>query len=174
MKTFTPKIGIMVIVLVLVLSAVLMVSKRNDSTSLSSSASQSPGSPTLAAKAEKSDGPSIGDYYAGPSLPPSSTSSATPIPKPPALKVYIYPSAKTISSTATKLELESSASSEDITKWYKEKIDELKFNAKSFSQVNTNGNVLNKFSVARPGEKLIITIKKDQNASKVSITVDRL
>ena len=175
MKTFTPKIGIMIIVLVLIASAILIVSKRNESTSLTTSASKSPGtdSPTLAANAEKSDGPAIGDYYTGPSNPPSATTSATPIPKPPALNVYIYPSAKSLSATTSKLELESNASAEAITAWYKKKIEDSKFNAKSYAQTNTNGEILNKLSAAKPGEKLDITIKKDQNTSKVLITVDR-
>lgn len=170
MKTFTPKIGIMVIVLVLVLSAVLMVSKRNESTSVSSSASQSPAA--NAASAQKTGG-EIGEYYAGPSIPPVASTSATPVPKPPALNTYIYAGSKTLSSNASKLELESTASAETITAWYKKKIEDSKFNAKSFSQTNTGGNILNKMSAAKPGEKLDITIKKDQNASKVLITVDR-
>lgn len=168
MKTFTPKIGIMV--LVLVVSASLMVSKRNESTSLSSSAPQSPA--TNAASAQKSGG-EVGDYYAGPSLPPSSTSSATPVPKPPELKTYIYSGAKTLSSTSLKLELESTASAQAITAWYKKKIEDGKFNAKSFSQTNTSGTILNKLSAAKPGEKIEVTIKKDQSGSKVIITVDR-
>lgn len=166
----------MVIVLVLVISAVFMVSKRNESTSLTSSASGSPeksDSTTLAAKMEKSGGPGVGDFYAGPSVPPTSTSSATPVPKAPALTVYIYPSSKTVSSTSSKLQLESTASPEVITLWYRKKIDESQFNAKSFAQTNTNGDILNKLTAAKPGEKLDITIKNDQKTSKVLITVDR-
>lgn len=170
MKTFTPKIGILAIVLILVLSAVLMVSKRNQPTSLSSFASKSPA--TNAASAQKTGG-EIGQYYAGPSLPPTASSSATPITKPPALSTYIYTGSKTLSSTASKLELESNASAESITLWYKKKIEDSKFNAKSFSQTSTDGNILNKLSAAKPGEKLNVTIKKDQNTSKVLITVDR-
>ena len=170
MKALTPKVGIMVIILFLILSVLLLVVKRNERTSTSSSASRSPA--TNAASAQKTGG-EIGDYYAGPSLPPVSTSSATPVPKSPDIKTYIYTGAKTLSSTTSKLELESAASAEAVTSWYKKKIEDSKFNAKSYSQTSTGGTILNKLSAAKPGEKLDITIKKDQNASKVLITVDR-
>ena len=173
MRSFTPKIGIMAIVLLLAVSAIFLVSKRDEPVSLSSSASQVPNNAasTLAANAEKSAGPGIGEYYTGPSTSPVSTSSANP--KPLALKTYIYPGATTKSSTALKLELESSDSPEKITEWYKKTINDLNFNAKSFSQTNTNDDILNKLSAAKPGEKLDVTIKKDQTTSKVLITVDR-
>ena len=69
--------------------------------------------------------------------------------------------------------MESTGNSTQITAWYKEKIKSSNFNAKSFAQTNTNGTILNKLSAIKPGEKLDITIKKDQNGSKVTITVDR-
>lgn len=173
MKIFNPKISILVIILFLSLSAVIMVSKRNEHTSTNSSASGSPyrsDNPTLAANAEKTG--NIGQYYDG-TKSATASASATPIPTPPSLNTYKYPGAKIKSQASSKLELDSSDSAEKITDWYKKKINELNFNAKSFAQTNTNGDILNKLSAAKPGEKLDITIKKDQSTSNVSIVVDR-
>lgn len=170
-NTFTPKIGIMVIVLVLILSAVLMVSKQNESATINSSASGSPKTnSTLAANAEKEG--DVGDYYDG-TKSASAKVSPTPVPTPVDIKQYVYPKSITKVSTKIKLEMESDESAEKITEWYKNKIATLNFNAKSFAQTTTNGEVLNKLTAAKPGEKIDITIKKDQSTSKVLITVDR-
>jgi len=164
-NSFTPKIGIIAIVLLLIISAVLLVSKRNEPTSLTSEASVSP------SVGPKKYGGEIGEYYTGPSQPPVATTAAAQ--KPADIKTYIYTGAKTVSSTNTKLELESTGSAEAVTAWYKKKVEEGNFNAKSFGQTNTNGNILSKLTAAKPGEKLDITIKTDQTTSKVRITVDR-
>lgn len=169
-KRFTPKLGIILIVLFLVFSSIFLVSKRNENTSVTSSASQSPTNYTPA----KTQGTGeIGDYYDGSQI-KSATNSASPAPKAGDIKQYTYPNSVAKVSTASKLELESTASAQVVTDWYTNKIKNSNFNAKSSSQSNTDGNVLNKMSAAKPGEKIEITIKKDQSASKVLITVDRL
>ncbi len=170
-NNFTPRIGIIVIVIFLVVAALLMVSNRNKTTTITSSASGSPKSnSTLAAKAESLG--NIGEYYDG-TKSATATSSATPAPTPGSIKQYTFPSSVTKSSAAKKLELETTAPVDEVTEWYKEKIRSLGFNAKSFSQTTTNGEILNKLSAAKPGEKIDITIKNDQTTSKVLITVDR-
>lgn len=112
----------------------------------------------------------------------AAASVSTPSPGPavsktpalaPSLKDYIHPQSKLISQSPGKMELESSTDAQSITLWYKDKIKQAGFNAKSFTQTNTNGVIFNKLSGAKPGGKIEITIKKDQNASKVTITVDR-
>jgi len=171
-NTFTPKIGIIIIVLFLIVSAIVMVSNREKNTNMTSSASDSPknDNSNLAAKIEKSG--NVGEYYDG-TKSATATTSASAIPSPTNMSQFIFPAAKTKSSTAKKLELESTESAEEVTEWYKNKIRDLNFNAKSFSQTTTNGEILNKLSAARPGEKIDVTIKNDQTTSKVLITVDR-
>lgn len=167
-RGFAPKLGIIVVVVFLVVAAVFLVSKRNETSTINSSASGNPKyDSTLAANAEKSG--DVGEYYDG----FSASASATPVPSPANIKVYTYPGAVVKSSAAKKLTLESSDSSEKVTEWYKKLIQDSRFNAKSFSQVMTNGDVLNMLSAAKPGEKIEITIKKDQSTSKTLITVDR-
>ena len=171
MKTFTPKTAILVIVLVLA-SAFIAVYFGKQKASLKNSAqenpdNESPENPTLAAKAEFSSTNSSNFDL------DDTTISATPAPPPLPLENYIYTGAKILSQTETRLEMESSDDSLQITNWYKEKIRSSNFNAKSFAQTNTNGTILNKLSAVKPGEKLDITIKKDQSGSKVTITVDR-
>lgn len=172
MKKFTPNIAIIVIVVVLVTGAVGIYYSKQKTTFPSSAleSSTSNDTPTLAANAEYESSNS-GDFYYGP--PADSSVSATPVPSPAPITGYIYEGAKVVSQSPTKLEMESNANSTTITNWYKEKIRKLNFNAKSFSQTNTNGLVFNKLSAAKPGEKVEITIKKDQNTSNVTITVDR-
>ena len=162
MKPFTPKIGILIIVLFLIVSAGVLIMNRNLNVPVDNTNS------TLAANAEKSG--DIGEYYDGTK---NATAPATPIPKPGAIKTYIYPGSATEKSTTSSLTLLSTDSPEAITNWYKEKIKELEFNAKSFSQTNTEGAIFNKLTAVKPGEKIEITIKKDQSTSKTTITVDR-
>jgi hypothetical protein len=164
MKKFMPHIGLTLVVVFLVLAGLIMfISRTNSSTSETPNSQQSSASDaeTLAAKAQVEDDPS------------SASSSASAVPQPPAIKEYLYPGSQIKVSTAVKLELESSDPAEKITEWYKTKIARLNFNAKSFSQTSTNGAIFNKLSAAKPGEKIEITIKKDQTTSKTMITVDR-
>lgn len=170
MKKFTPNIAIIVIVVVLASGAVAIYYNKQKTTFPSSALENSKSAPTLAASAEYESSNSA-DFYYGP--PGDSTASATPIPSPALISDYIYEGAKINNESSSKLEMETTANSATVTNWYKEKIRKMNFNAKSFSQTNTNGVVFNKLSAAKPGEKIEITIKKDQNTSNVTITVDR-
>lgn len=171
MKSSTPNIAIFVIVIVLLSGAAAIYYGKqktalpvSDLESLEKSSSETP---TLAANAEFSSSNSAEPKPEGGSVP------ATPVPSSAPYGNYIFSNAKIISQTATKIQMESTADASEITNWYKEKIKSSNFNAKSFTQTNTNGAILNKLSAAKPGEKLDITIKKDQNGSIVTITVDR-
>ena len=164
MKRFTPKLAMVGIVLLLGIGAVYLAANRNPDSS-----NPQPSDPsTLASKAEYS----IGEYYDG-SAGAKAIPSATPIPTPPSLSSYTYPGSKTITTAPAKLELESTDSVQKITDWYKNRVDELNFNAKAFAQTSTNGEVFNKLSAAKPGEKIEVSIKKSQTTSNVLITVDR-
>lgn len=171
MKSSTPNIAIFVIVIVLLSGAAAIyygkqkiVLPDSDMESLEKSSSETP---TLAANAEFSASNSADSNVEGGSV------SATPAPSAAPLGDYIFANAKIIRRTSARIEMESTADASEITNWYKEKIKSSNFNAKSFTQTNTNGTILNKLSAAKPGEKLDITIKKDQNGSIVTITVDR-
>lgn len=103
----------------------------------------------------------------------SSSDLSSPIPLPYSIEEYVYPNSRTVKTLSKGLVLESTDSVQLITDWYKSRINALDFNAKSFTQSNTNNETLSKISAARPGENLEVTIKKDQTTSKVEITVDR-
>lgn len=149
------------IILFLVVVGVIMIVNRNNSGSFSSSNTPATSDPsTLAAKVE---------YYYGSPLPASNSA----IPKPPSIREYVYPGSQVKTDAANKMIMESADTPEKITDWYKTKIDRLNFNAKSLSQTSTNGAIFNKLTAAKPGEKIDITIKKDQNTSNTLITVDR-
>lgn len=161
MKTFTPKLGILAIVVVLGIGAVFIASGRDNKKIEDQATSYPSEAPTLAANAE--------NYVVNTAPDPNAPKPETP----PDIKVYIYPGSKVASSSATTLRLESTDNDQEVTDWYKDLIAKFKFNAKSFAQSNTNGLVFNKLSAAKPGEKLEVSIKKDQTGSKVLITVDR-
>ncbi len=166
MKRFTPKLAILGIVVLLGIGAVYIAATRNSDSLNSLPQSSDPS--TLASKAESS----IGEFYDG-SAGAIATPSATPISTPPSITTYTYPGSRAIKTDSAKLELESQDEVQRITDWYKNKIAELNFNAKSLAQTSTNGEVFNKLSAAKPGEKIEVSIKKDQTASSVLITVDR-
>lgn len=173
MKSLTPKIGIMAIVVFLVVAAGVIFYKRDKNAFNNYPASDSnlsQNDSTLAASAENEG--NIGDYYDG-TRSANASSSASLKAKPADIKQYLYPSSTVKKSSSKKLELSSIDTPENITSWYKLKINELKFNAKAFSQTNTDGVIFNKFTAAKPGEKIEVTIKKDQTTSNTLITVDR-
>lgn len=167
---FTPKILIGAIVVFLLITGGFVFFKQS-SLKNSSEASPVPDSSTLAANVEKAS--NLGEYYDG-TAGANPAVSPTPIPSPKPLSEYIYPNSKTIASESAKLQLQTSANPSAVTDWYKNKIKAVQFNAQSFSSSNTNGAIFNKLSAAKPGEKIEVTIKKDQNASETLITVDRL
>ncbi|MBI2593344.1 hypothetical protein HYW44_01760 [Candidatus Daviesbacteria bacterium] len=175
MKNFSPNMVILVIVLLLVSASAAIYFNRQNALITSFAPDPKVIAPEASRTATAAASPQD-------TVPETAKPEGTPIPSPtvsktpaltPTLEDYIYPQSKLISQSPGKMELESSADAQAITSWYKDKIRKAGFNAKSFTQTNTNGVILNKLSGAKPGEKIEITIKKDQNASKVTITVDR-
>lgn len=169
MKRHTPNITIGVIVIILIAGAVA-VFYNNQRTSFPSSAwEKDQKNSALSASKEVYTSTDSGEIYA----PQTASQAATPAPSPAPLDNYVYPGSTAIKTESSRLELESKDTASKVTEWYKEKIRSSSFNAKSFTQTSTNGTVLNKLSAVKPGEKIDISIKKDQNASIVTITVDR-
>lgn len=177
MKNFTPNIVILIIVLFLVCSGAAIYFNRQTipvsriALNPEIPAPEKSRAPAMSASAEKtasgsSDSEDV--FVSSPKSSPTTRPSAHSL-----VEDYIYPGASVVNKTGSKLELESNADAGVITQWYKDSIRQSGFNAKSFSQTNTNGVIFNKLSAAKPGEKIEISIKKDQNASKVTITVDR-
>lgn len=165
MRNFPPNLAILIIVFVLVGTSGVIYYKQQgkpaEIKNFQESRPKSSPSPILDASVDYSEANSPKSEYVDPSPSPVASSS------------YIYPESKVLSDSPSKIEMTSTDNSTKITDWYKNKIRELNFNAKSFSQVNTNGVVFNKLSAAKPEEIIEITIKKDQSGSDVSITVDR-
>lgn len=126
-----------------------------------------------AQKTASSPQASVTEYFNEDEYLASSSNLNSPLPKPASLEEYTYPNAASLSASSNQLKFETSDSAQVVTDWYKNKINSLNFNAKSVTQSNVNGEVLNKITAAKPGENLEVTIKKDQTTSKVEITVDR-
>lgn len=182
MKNFSPNLVILAVVLFLVsVSAVIYLKQRNSAIQplpvpeKATTGNESIGSLTPAADTDAQATGSL-EVNSTPDLknPENSKPAQSPVPSSDLLEGFKYPGAKVTSTSANKIEMESSGDPSKISDWYKEKIRALNFNAKSFTQTNQNGVIFDKFSAAKPGEKIEVTIKKDQNVSTVTITVDRL
>lgn len=176
MSFFSPNVAILVITLLIAGSSAAIFFNRQNSSNITSSPqpTETKRLPSQTAFPSSPNPTPAASVIKKTPVVPSETKLTTPTPtsSPAALLNYIYPQAKVTFQTSSKLELESNADPTAITDWYKNKIRGLGFSAKSFAQTNTNGAVFNKLSAARTGEKIEITIKKDQNASNVTITVD--
>lgn len=163
MRNFTPILIVVLIGIVIVSAALVLYLKRQPP-------SESKSSPVLNAVEENSN------YSAGPLEEDNfsdATISGTPVPSKAPLSDYTYPGSEVVNVSSSTLKIQSSDDAQVITNWYKDKIEQLGFNAKSLTKTSTNGVVLNNISAAKPGEKITISIKKDQNESNVLITVDR-
>lgn len=160
MSHHTSKLGILIIVIILGVVGVLIVTKTR-SEKIASDTSTS--IPVSSPEEFISDDENIA----------SSSNLSSPIPKPPAIEEYAYPNASNLESSDDSLKFNTSDSAQEVTDWYKNKINSLNFNAKSFTQTSSNGVTLNKITAARPGENIDVTIKKDQTTSNVQVTVDR-
>lgn len=86
----------------------------------------------------------------------------------------VYPSSRIISKSNTEVVLESDANTDEITDWYKGKIDEYDMNVTSTIKTTTNGNVLNKLSAAGSNLKVEIEISRSNSDSLTKITAKLL
>ncbi len=81
----------------------------------------------------------------------------------------IYPNATIVTKTDNSLTLESEKNADEITDWYKGKIDEYDMNITSTIKTNTNGNVLNKISASNGSLKIEIEISASNSSNLVKI-----
>lgn len=86
----------------------------------------------------------------------------------------IYPNSKIISKNNSEVVLESNANTDEITDWYKGKIDEYDMSVTSTVRTTTNGNVLNKLSAAGSNLKVEIEISRSNSSNITKITAKLL
>jgi len=84
---------------------------------------------------------------------------------------FRYPEAKVINLTAQSISLESSDNTDNITDWYKDKIESLGVNVKTFVKATTNDKVLNKLAGANNNFEIKVEVSQDSAEAKVRITV---
>ena len=84
---------------------------------------------------------------------------------------YKYPNSQIISTSSNLLSLESFDDSDVITNWYKEKVNSLGMNVKTFVTTKANDKVLNKLVGADGNKEIGIEISKENSESAVKISV---
>lgn len=89
------------------------------------------------------------------------------------LNQFRYPNGKIISSGNTQITIESTDTPNQITDWYKQKIQGLGMNTQSFVSTNTNNNVLNSLAAAGNGINIKIEIRKDAGDSVTTIKISQ-
>ncbi len=95
----------------------------------------------------------------------------TPSPIQNELFNYQYPDSQILDSSNSYLLLGSSADSDVITDWYKDKIESEAMNVKTFVTTRANDKVLNKLVGADGNKELRVEISKDPGDSLVKISV---
>ncbi|OGG03275.1 hypothetical protein A2W14_00345 [Candidatus Gottesmanbacteria bacterium RBG_16_37_8] len=85
----------------------------------------------------------------------------------------IYPNSTVISETGNLIVLQNNDDPQTITDWYKQKIESLNLNAKSYVVTNANGNVLNKLVGASGNMEVRVEIIKKASESIVEIKVGK-
>lgn len=85
-----------------------------------------------------------------------------------------YPNSTVITKTNSSLTLESDKNADEITDWYKDKIEEYDMNATSTIKTNTNGNVLNKISASNGSLKIEVEISASNSSNLVKIVAKLL
>lgn len=164
MNRFVPKIliGVIVLFLVVVAGFMMISGKREKGLEVG---------PSPSVQASQS-GDSSEEYYDGSSG--AQLVPGTPVPSPASISEYVYPGSQSMASDSAKLELKTKDTIKRVTSWYANKIKEIGFNAISAASTEIDGQVFSKISAAKPGEKIEVTIKKDQTTSSTIITVDSL
>jgi hypothetical protein len=104
-------------------------------------------------------------------------STPTTIPEPTVssgsinLSDFQYPGARIVASTDKSLSLESTDDPDKVSDWYKEKLKQKNYNAKSIVETSTNGMILNKFQASGSPGTVTIEITKDANSSTTSVKI---
>lgn len=107
---------------------------------------------------------------------PTSTSTPPTVTQKPnqnTMSDLIYPGSLIRNQTETALELESSNDPQSVTQWYKDTIDSMNMNVKSFSQNTVNGNTHNSLVSANNNTEIRVTITKNKSESTTKISVTR-
>lgn len=116
-----------------------------------------------------------------PTLKPTPTAtilrqSNTPTPNPTTNNSnsdWRYPNSTVISGSGNNITLTSSSDPSAITNWYKQKIQSLGMNTKSFVTTNSNNNVLNKLAAAGNNGSINVEIKRNSGDSLTTIIVSQ-
>jgi hypothetical protein len=125
--------------------------------------------PTLVPSPLKSSSPSASVLTSNVSVSLKSSSSNNSADF--SLDSFIYPSSQTSAKSSSEALLLSGDETNKITAWYKDRITSLKFNAKSFVNTNTNGNVNNKLVASNGQTQVTVEITKGPTDSQAKIKV---
>lgn len=106
------------------------------------------------------------------SSPITPESTTTPQQKSKIEDGLVYPNVTIKEESGSTVVLESGDSSETITDWYKDKINSLGMNVKSFVTTRANDKVLNKLVGADEEREIRIEISKEPGESSVMIRVE--
>ena len=121
--------------------------------------------------------PSPTPIESGPAETPGVVSAVTSIPKVIPKEVnnnkYIYTNGTVVINTTSNIKIESEASPDDITLFYKNLFKKNNSKVKSFVTTKTNGNILNKLVGIIDGKTITIEIKKDSDSKTVYITLTK-
>jgi hypothetical protein len=168
-----------IIIGICILGIGVFVARNNGSTVSSINETQVEISPTLSVSDTPipSETPSSTYTPVPPTKNPTQKPTNTPAPNNPSnatvsISRFRYPNATVTSSSDTRLELTSSDSPTSITDWYKNSINSIGMNTKSFVTTNTNGKVLNKLVGAGNGSEIRVEITKESSDSTVKIIVE--
>lgn len=118
-------------------------------------------------------GESVPTQTPSPTSMPSPSNTSAPTQKSSNLRQFLYPDATISLQSDNSLTLVSSDDAQTITDWYKNKINELGMNTRSFVQTKTNDNLHNVLAAAKSGEEIKVTITKNAGDSQVSIVISR-
>jgi len=108
-----------------------------------------------------------------PTTEPNATSIPTPIQSAFNSNIldYKYPNSQIISTSSNTLSLESDDDSDVITDWYKDKINSLGMNVKTFVKTKANDKILNKLAGADGTKEISVEISKESMNLLVNISV---
>jgi len=129
------------------------------------------------------------DQSPSPTIDPISTASPTPRPTPAATLLqtnsptanptannnsnsdWRYPNSTVVSGSGNNITLSSGGDPATITDWYKQKIQNLGMNTKTFVTTNSNNNVLNKLAGAGNNTSINIEIKRNSGDTNTTVIV---
>ena len=120
-----------------------------------------------------SESDDVQNDYISPTTKPNVTSFPTPTQSTfnSSILDYKYPNSQIISTSSNTLSLESDDDIDVITDWYKDKINSLGMNVKTFVKTKANEKVLNKLVGNDGNFEISVEISKENTSSSVDIFV---